>query len=82
MRQSEMQEVQMSGLRHLLPDRWWEQAAGLYLCTFKPGRGYPRVLSLDQEKAAEALAGIHAQGFRPSRSSPLRRAASATRVWT
>jgi hypothetical protein len=63
MRQSEMQEVQMAGLRHLLPDRWWEQAAGLYLCTFKPGRGYARVLSLDQEKAAEALAGIRAQGF-------------------
>jgi len=63
MSQSETQKVQMAGLRHLLPDRWWEQAAGLYLCTFKPGRGYAHVLSLDPEKVAEEMAGIRAQGF-------------------
>jgi len=61
--QSEVQEVQAAGLRHLVPERWWEKAAGLYLCTFKPNRGYAHVLSLDPEKAAEELAEIRAQGF-------------------
>jgi hypothetical protein len=60
---SEIQEVRIVGLRHLLPDRWWEKAAGLYLCTFKPGRGYAHVLSLDPGKAFEELADIRAQGF-------------------
>ena len=63
MSRREIQQVQMAGLRHLLPDLWWEHAAGLYLCTFKPGRGYAHVLSLDPGKAAEELAGIRAQGF-------------------
>jgi len=60
---SGIQEVRIAGLRHLLPDRWWEQAAGLYLCTFKPNRGYAHVLSLDPGKAAAEVADIAAQGF-------------------
>lgn len=63
MSQSEMQKVWSVGLRHMLPDRWWEKAAGLYLCTFKPNRGYAHLLSLDPEKAAEEVAEIGAQGF-------------------
>ncbi|MFB3883178.1 MAG: alpha-amylase family glycosyl hydrolase [Armatimonadota bacterium] len=50
-------------LRHLLPERWWEKAAGVYLCTLKPGRGYAHVLSLDAAKAAGELAEIAGQGF-------------------
>jgi hypothetical protein len=50
-------------LRHLLPDRWWEKAAGFYLCTFKPDRGYAHILSLDPEKAARELGEIRARGF-------------------
>jgi hypothetical protein len=61
--ESEVREVQAAGLRHLIPGRWWEKAAGLYLCTFKPDRGYARVLSLDPEKAAAEVAEIRAQGF-------------------
>jgi hypothetical protein len=60
---SEVARAQTESLRHLLPDRWWEHAAGLYLCTFKPGRGYAHVLSLDPGKAFEELADIRAQGF-------------------
>jgi hypothetical protein len=60
---SGIQEAQIAGLRHLLPDLWWEKAAGLYLCTFKPDRGYAHVLSLDPGKAFEELADIRAQGF-------------------
>lgn len=63
MSQSETQQVRSAGLRHLSPDRWWEKVAGLYLCTFKPNRGYAHVLSLAPEKAAEEVAEIGAQGF-------------------
>jgi hypothetical protein len=61
--QSNVQGVQAAGLRHLLPDRWWEKAAALYVGTFKPDRGYSDVFSLDPEKAAEQLAELRAQGF-------------------
>jgi hypothetical protein len=60
---SGIEEVRIAGLRHLLPDRWWETAAGLYLCTFKPNRGYAHLLSLDPGKAAAEVADIAAQGF-------------------
>ncbi len=61
--QGGMQRVQSAALRHLVPDRWWEKAAGLYLCTFKPNRGYARVLHLDPAKAAAEVAEMRAQGF-------------------
>jgi len=61
--QSKVQEVQAASLRHLVPAQWWEKAAALHVCTFKPNRGYAHVLSLDPEKAAGELAEIRAQGF-------------------
>ncbi len=56
-------EVRVSALRDLLPERWWEEASAFYICTFKPGRPYAHLLSLDPEKAGRELAAIRAQGF-------------------
>ena len=46
--------------RHLVPDRWWETAAGLKIVTLREGSRY---ISIDPVKASEQLDEIKAQGF-------------------
>ncbi len=50
-----------NSLRRLVPDRWWEKAAGMRSVTLRP-RGR-RQISLDPVKASQQLDQIKAQGF-------------------
>ena len=49
--------------RHLVPDRWWETAAGIKLVTLKKGRSFAHEVSIDPVKASEELDRIKTEGF-------------------
>jgi hypothetical protein len=50
-------------MRELVPDRWYEKAAGLKIVTLKKGRSYGHELSIDPAKVSAQLDEIKAQGF-------------------
>ncbi len=50
--------------RHLIPNRWWETAAGIKLVTLKKGRTFAHEISIDPAKASKELDRIKAEGFR------------------
>ena len=50
-----------NSLRHLVPDRWWEKAAGMKRLYLKPP--WRPQISLDPVKASQQLDQIKAQGF-------------------
>jgi len=52
-----------SSSRRLVPERWWETAAGLKIVTLKRGRRYGHEISIEPVKVAERLDEIKAQGF-------------------
>ena len=52
-----------SSLRELVPDRWYQKAAGLKIATLKKGRSYGHELSIDPAKVSAQLDEIKAQGF-------------------
>lgn len=51
------------GLRRLLPDCWYQQAAGLKVVTFKKNLRYGHELSLDPTVLSNQLDDIKSQGF-------------------
>lgn len=51
------------GLRHLLPDCWYQKAAGLKVVTFKKNMRYGQELSLDPAVLSSELDEIKSQGF-------------------
>lgn len=55
----------LKSLRHLVPERWWEKAAGVKILTLKKGPkySYAHPISIDPKKAERQLDKIKEEGF-------------------
>jgi hypothetical protein len=56
-------DASSSSLRELVPECWYEKAAGLKIATLKKGRSWGHLLSIDPIEASAQLDEIKAQGF-------------------